>query len=368
MDFIRKNPAISLLVVFVLGLVIGLVVLGWGLFPVQWAEATPDALSQTYQDYFVRAVADTYSYDNNTEKVQQALGGWASVDAACSLASRTTDPAEAQRLNAVAAVINGSGCAGVAVAPVTQTEPGTQAEPAAVPGQETDQSGGGNLAPVLFFGLLLAIIIGAIIYVLNRRKSLAAGGSSTQVMPDMAPVVGGDDGIETTPIASVDTTYSRGDDRFEYSFPIENESQDFLGDCGVAIAESLGSDTPKNVTAFEVWLFDKNDIRTRTKILMSEHAYHDEGIKAKLATKGTDQILAREGETIVLETVSLILNAIVTEIEYGDSANTPPESYFERLSIKFHVWRKEGDYAPDIEGRVEQIQRDNFESDDALDF
>jgi hypothetical protein len=327
---------------------------------VQWAEATPDALSQTYQDYFVRAVADTYSYDNNTEKVQQALGGWAGADAACSLASRTTDPAEAQRLNAVAAVMNGTGCAGV---PVTQAEP-----VAAAPQQQTEESGGGSLASVLFFGLLLIILIGAIIYVYNRRKSLTSGGSSTQLMPDVAPVAGGDDNLETTPIASVDTTYSRGDDRFEYSFPIENESQDFLGDCGVAIAESLGSDTPKNVTAFEVWLFDKNDIRTRTKILMSEHAFHDEGIKAKLATKGTDQILAREGETIVLETVSLILNAIVTEIEYGGAANTPPESYFDRLSIKFHVWRKEGDYAPDIEGRVEQIQRDNFESDDALDF
>ncbi len=50
MDFVRKNPAISLLVVFVLGLVIGLVVLGWWLFPVQWDSATPDALAQPYQD------------------------------------------------------------------------------------------------------------------------------------------------------------------------------------------------------------------------------------------------------------------------------------------------------------------------------
>jgi hypothetical protein len=146
-----------------------------------------------------------------------------------------------------------------------------------------------------------------------------------------------------TPIGSVGATYVRGDDRFEYSFPIESETQDFLGDSGIAIAGSLGSDTPKNVTAFEVWLFDKNDIRTRTKILMSEHAFHDEGLKAKLAIKGTEQILAGEGETVVLETVSLILNAIVTEIEYGSDVAQPPKSYFDRLSIKFHVWRKEGD-------------------------
>jgi hypothetical protein len=213
-------------------------------------------------------------------------------------------------------------------------------------------------------------LIALIIFVLNRRKALMDSGS-TQELPDVAAVTDMDDGAETTPIASVDTIYVRGDDRFEYSFPIENESQDFLGDCGIAIAESLGADTPKNVTAFEVWLFDKNDIRTRTKILMSEHAFHDEGLKAKLATKGTEQILAREGETLVLETVSLILNAVVTEIEYGSEADQPPESYFDRLSIKFHVWRKEGDYSPDIEGRVEELQQDSgtpMDDDSTLDF
>jgi hypothetical protein len=359
MDFVRKNPAVSLLVVFVLGLVIGLVVLGWWLFPVQWDSATPSALSQPYQDAYVRAVADTYSFDGNTQKVQEALGGWAGVEATCDLASRSTDPAEQARLNAAATAVNGVGCGDIGAAPVTTGADTTAAE----------EGESNSLVPVFLLGLLLLVLIGAIIFVLNRRNALTQSGS-TQTMPDVAPVADTDDGTETTPIASVDSTYVRGDDRFEYSFPIENEGQEFLGDCGIAIAESLGSDTPKNVTAFEVWLFDKNDIRTRTKILMSEHAYHDEGLKAKLATKGTEQILAREGETVVLETVSLILNAVVTEIEYGSEAAPPPESYFDRLSIKFHVWRKEGDYAPDIEGRVEELQQDgqSMDDDDTLDF
>lgn len=357
MDFVRKNPVISLLVVFLLGWAIGLFLFGWWLFPLEFSDVNPDYLSQTYKDYYVRAVADAYSFDNNTQKVSEALGGWAGAEATCDLASRTPDPAEAQRLNASAAVVNGTGCANVGAVP---------GEAVALDAEPSEDEGGG-LAPVLFLGLLLIILIGAIIFVLNRRKALM-DSSSAPVMPDIAPVATADDDTETTPIASVDTTYVRGDDRFEYSFPIESETQDFLGDCGIAIAESLGSDTPKNVTAFEVWLFDKNDIRTRTKILMSEHAFHDDGLKAKLATKGTEQILAREGETVVLETVSLILNAIVTEIDYGDEAEQPPESYFERLSIKFHVWRKEGEYAPDIEGRVEEIQRDNEIEDDTLDF
>jgi hypothetical protein len=357
MDFVRNKPGLSLLITFIIGLAIGLVVLGWGVFPVTWENASPGALSQQYQDYYVRAVADAYSFDHNTQKVQEALGGWSGVEATCGYAGRATDPAEAQRLNAAAAAVNGTGCAAV-----------TADQPTAA-GDMAEEGSGGSMWPMLFLALLLIILIAAIIFVYNRRKALMDEGSgSVQAMPDVDPVAAGDGGAATTPIASVDTTYVRGDDRFEYSFPIESENHDFLGDCGIAIAESLGAGTPKDVTAFEVWLFDKNDVRTRTKILMSEHAYHDEGLKAKLATKGTEQILAQTGETIVLETVSLILNAIVTDIQYGDSADLPPESYFERLSIKFHVWRKEGEYAPDIAGRVEEIQRGDTGVDETLDF
>ncbi len=350
MDFIRRQPVISLLIVFAIGFFIGLVIFGWNLTPVTWVDAAPNALSQQYQDSFVRAVADAYSFDNNTQKVQQALGGWGGVNAACDLASRTGDPAEAQRLQAVASVLNqGQGCAGVTGGP-----------------SAAEEEGGSNLLTVLFLILLFAVLVGAILLVLNRRNALMVEENRpASRVPAAAPVFDAGDEAGTVPIASVDTTYAWGDDRFEYSFPIESQGQDFLGDCGIAIAESIGAGSPRNVTAFEVWLFDKNDIRTRTKILMSDHAFFDDGLKAKLATKGAEQILAQENETIVLETVSLILNAEITAIEYGTDPSLPPKSYFERLSIKFHVWSKEGDFTPpDIEGRVQEIRG----ADDAFDF
>ncbi len=96
MDFVRKNPVVSLLVVFAIGLFIGLVVLGWGLMPLEFSDVNPDYLSQTYKDYYVRAVADGYSFDNNTQRGTEGLGGWSGVEATCDFASRT-DPAEAQR-------------------------------------------------------------------------------------------------------------------------------------------------------------------------------------------------------------------------------------------------------------------------------
>ena len=108
------------------------------------------------------------------------------------------------------------------------------------------------------------------------------------------------------------------------------------------------------MTAFEVWLFDKNDIRTVTKVVMSDHAFFDEAIKAKLAPKG-EPILARPNETIVLETASLIVNAEIAELEYG-AGTLPSQSFFERFSIELSAWAKEGDFEdPDVQGRVDDI-------------
>jgi hypothetical protein len=112
-------------------------------------------------------------------------------------------------------------------------------------------------------------------------------------------------------------------------------------------------DTPKNVTAFEVWLFDKNDIRTVTKVLMSEHAYNDEAIRAKLAPKG-EPVLARMNETIVLETATLIINAEITEMTYG-TGSMPAQSFFEHFTVELSAWAKSG--AMDESGAQGQIDQ-----------
>jgi hypothetical protein len=49
-----KRPLVMGIVGFVAGLIIGLVVLGWGLWPVQWSDAAPANLHPGYQDYWVR--------------------------------------------------------------------------------------------------------------------------------------------------------------------------------------------------------------------------------------------------------------------------------------------------------------------------
>lgn len=43
----------------IVGIVIGLVVLGWWIWPVKWYDAKPASLSQKYQNDFFHALADS---------------------------------------------------------------------------------------------------------------------------------------------------------------------------------------------------------------------------------------------------------------------------------------------------------------------
>jgi hypothetical protein len=222
------------------------------------------------------------------------------------------------------------------------------------------EDGGGGLGQVfLVCGLLLLLVglIAAIVFIWQRRVRQPVDEEMGFVDVDNPPL------LETviadqpvTPIARFETTYVRGHDTYDDSFSIENTDGDFLGECGVGLSDAIGPDTPKSVTAFEVWLFDKNDIRTVTKVVMSDHAFFDEAIKAKLAPKG-EPILARPDETIVLETASLIVNAVISELEYGSGA-APPQSFFERFTVELSAWAKEADY---VEPNDDQV-------DDMLDF
>ena len=94
----------------------------------------------------------------------------------------------------------------------------------------------------------------------------------------------------------------------------------------------------RKVTAFEVWLFDKSDIRTVTKVLMSDHAFRDDGSKNKLAAKG-DPVLAKSGEMLEMETAALKVQARVVDMQYGSGA-LPPNSFFQQITLEISAWKK----------------------------
>jgi len=381
MDMINKRPGLAALVAFIAGLLIGLVVLGWWLFPVQFTGADPAALLPQYQAAFIRNAAELYSFDNNQEKLRSTLSGWGGDALACELAQASADPGDRARLVAAATIVNGQGCTGLAASGDTGIT-GTLAPDVAATvatGQEAADTGGSNLLPLLLLGLLLFLLLLAILYVWNRRRALLEGGEAGEpeygqpapVAKSTRPSMTGSSSTTAAaapatvalpaepmavPIARFRTAYTRGHDTYDDAFSIENANGDFLGECGVGISETLGAAAPKNVTAFEVWLFDKNDIRTITKVIMSDHAFFDDALKAKLAPKG-EPVLARESETIVLETATLIINAEITELDYGAAGDLPDASYFERFTIELSAWAKEGDAAAAKPGEGEDLLR-----------
>jgi hypothetical protein len=142
------------------------------------------------------------------------------------------------------------------------------------------------------------------------------------------------------PVIQFMTTYLQGDDLYDDSFSIETPSGDFLGECGVGIAEALTEEGKKRVQAFEVWLFDKNDIRTVTKVLMSESAFNNESIRAKLAPKG-EAVLVKNGDRIGLETASLRIQARIVDMGYMPGT-TPANNIMDRITIELAAWKKDG--------------------------
>jgi hypothetical protein len=126
--------------------------------------------------------------------------------------------------------------------------------------------------------------------------------------------------------------YTFGTDDFDCSFTISTSGGDFLGDCGIGVADVLPAIGPQHVDALEVWLFDKGDVSSMSKILVSEYAYENPSLNTRLSAKG-ELLLAEPGALIVLETRTLRITAQVSMVEYDTSVD-PNKSYFRRLAIE----------------------------------
>lgn len=140
------------------------------------------------------------------------------------------------------------------------------------------------------------------------------------------------------PVAQFMTTYMLGDDMYDESFTFDAPNGEFLGECGVSSSDIIGVGEPKKVSAFDIWLFDKNDIQTVTKVIMSKHAYQDPATRQRLEIRG-EPIKADEGKQFVLETATLRLEAKLVNFRYGDLP-LPQDSYFQRATMELAIYRK----------------------------
>ena len=331
----QRRTVVALVGGALLGLIIGLAI-GWWVWPVQYSNVTPAQLRADFQDDYVIWVAQNYEANGGVEWAEAKLGGefWSEGQLGNKLEELALKYGgeTATRLLALGTALD--------------------ATPA---GDEGTASGGeisstGVLRPLLMFCgvtlLVLAVVGGGLILATRWRESKLRGGTTTDTgIPDIfATLDEADWAGEEAPTSQFVTQYSLGDDHYDPSFSIELVNGEFMGECGVGISETIGVGEPSKVTAFELWLFDKNDIRTVTKVLMSKYAFNDEALHTKLAPKG-EPISTDTSQDIFLETKRIRVRARIAEIEYG-KGNLPDKSFFERLTIDLAAWVKPGE--PDI--------------------
>lgn len=338
MDKIReliRNPLATAIIGFVIGLIIGLPLLGWGVWPVKWENADPARLRADYMQDYLCTTIDSYARKQDAAAAQsrfELLGaqGQTLLD---KMTPETCALTETD-INMFRAAVQGPAIA----------EPGqATAQPATTPVAAAETADSGSKIGLVIGLCLVTLLVGAgLVYLLVFRNRMGVK-PSTQAAPaeyDQGKTAAADYGApaQESPIAQFMTTYMLGDDLYDDSFSVDSPSGEFLGECGVGISETIGVGDPKKVTAMEVWLFDKNDIQTVTKVLMTPHAFNDPTIHQRLESKGEPIEVGKE-KHILLETATLQLEARVVDLSLGGGA-LPEDSYFERLTLELAIWPK----------------------------
>ena len=333
-----KRPTVAGAAGFVLGLFIGLVVLGWGLWPAEWTDASPAQLHPGYREMYLKMAIESYATTGNAADAKARWDGLGDA-AAETLTTLKTTPGGLD--TAVVAAFKSAVTTGVV--PVVEATAVTSAE--ATPAVVEEEGGKSNLTTLLIVMCVITLLIGAALaayFILQGRKHSGKGIITPQMEAQEAAQAAEWTDYSTmgeeAPMMQFMASYRLGDDLFDDSFSIDSPAGEFLGECGVGISETIGVGEPKKVTAFEVWLFDKNDIQTVTKVLMSAHALTDAGIRQKLETKG-EPVATEPGNQTVLETATLKLVARIVDMTYGQGA-LPEASFFESLILELAVWAK----------------------------
>ena len=333
------GPLIAL-IILVVGLGLGLVA-GWE--TVSFKASSDD----------VAAAADSYSLNADTNLAKQRLSSLTPAEQQrifnnlIATATANGKLLEAQRLTGLAQALE------IPIGSATTSTPAPQPTPTSGGGFTSTLSG--MLLPIaLIFIVFVLLVIAALIFFLRilpgmrgprEPRATTTAVSETADTQQWAQRVA----PPTTPQAATTTSglghfvpqYTLGNDNYDTSYSLETPRGEFLGECGMGISETVGEGKPDKVTAFDLWLFDKADVRTVTQILMSEYAYNDQTLRTKLATKG-ETVLAEKGKTVKLETQSLSITAQVVELIYATNPNYPPNSHFQKLIVEIVPSLKDG--------------------------
>ena len=338
--------------------------------PVYQGGAFPDELTEAYQNHYKAMVVDSYIVNQEPEVAVERMKrfdpqaqililgersaayvaagrgveaqlinnlavtlknsqGWDDETIKAAIAELTeryqTDPARSQAISTFSAqLLNGQ----VPVpAPSAEPDSGAAATPQ-VPAVPPAAPGSIPWLGVLLccLALLVALVLGLLIF--NRMSSKKS--AKPQIVWE---------GEGRPPLKQWRGTYTLGQDNYDEFFTIETEDGDFMGESGIGIMDSKPGTSPKEVWSFDVGLFDKTDITTLSRVVMSDHAFNDETLRAKVeANPQAEAILAEPGKKFSFDTTALRVDAEIEEVEYGDDEKT----FFSKLTANLKVFLKEG--------------------------
>ena len=353
-ELLQRNfliaPLIALVLVLI-GLAIGL---GIGWMTVDFRSGADDVV----------AAADAFATNNDPAFAKRFLKSLSTAELTRHLndlyRARVAGnrPLEADRIKKLgeALGVNVTGGPTAGVTPVG-TLPATSSRPPGSTPPAPSSSVLGIDPLILIFGALLLVLLVSIAAVIFIRKILPNLQSSRVQGESALPtaterVTRRPHLIRDFPARQAPTTtagglgrfvpqYVLGNDNYDTSYSLETPRGEFLGECGMGISETIGEGKPDKVTAFDVWLFDKADVRTVTKILMSDFAFNDQTLRTKLATKG-EAFLAEKGKTLRLDTQSLSIDVHIVELVYANNASYPPNSHLQKLIVEIVPTQKSG--------------------------
>lgn len=321
--FLKKLPLFPIGMLIV-GLVLGLLI-GWVIAPVEFINATPSYLRADLQEDYLRMAIDSFRVNPSPDLAVQR---WNSLGVGAQQAYLNIQQNPGNQDPAVIKQF------GDLITSILATNP---------PQPET--SGSSSLMNTALIGVAIILVLGVLaaggmyLFRLFRRGSgeVTTMMQAAEISRSAAKTNFSDLGL-APPITQTMTTYLLGDDLYDESFSIDTGAGEFMGEYGVGVSEIIGVGDPKKVAALEIWLFDKNDIKTATKVLMSQHAFSDLGIRSRLEPKG-ELVQVEPQAQILLETATLQLLATVVDLEYGKGP-LPDNSYFDRITLELAIWPK----------------------------
>ncbi|MGB1288814.1 MAG: hypothetical protein ACPG7F_19940, partial [Aggregatilineales bacterium] len=335
---------------FIVGIIIGLI-LGYLVNPTEFTGANPERLNQAAQDQWIKSVAVAFNE-----------GSQYPAETAADLLSRVDTPAASiSRMLGDANLAVADRAALEAIQPVVANVAGTPTpQPPILPLEILEYW----ILPLLVFAILtpIVVLVWRLLFYPNivaprlddihamrdpnyraerdaARARIAEAKTQKEFLINQKQnqVVDAELG---EPVMTNLAIFSGGylDQSFEIELPLD-KGGDFLGQSGVAIAESVDPDP----VAVELWLFDMFSNENKKAILITPQGNADPAIRSRLEADvdnpATDIVVAAPGAKFAADSQKLKLEGEISSLEINDKGR------FASFRMTVRAWQKDAQTA-----------------------